>query len=133
MIVIQAFTPYNFLNILEHTLSHLDRVPLDQRQMQGSSGMAASKPWTLVFGEAVVRMLQCRLKNLRRLFQRRPEKFPCRMVSTVLWTVIGFPLGSNADVYLRKACIRHSLTGYYGKHRPSLLLYIKLMIYFYIY
>lgn len=128
VIVIQAFTPYNFLHILAHTLTHLDRVLLDQRQKQGSSGMAASKPWTLVFREAVIRMLQCRLKALRRLFQRQPERFPCRTVSTVLWTVIGFPLGSKADVYLRKACIRHSLTGYYGKHRPTLLLYIKLYI-----
>ncbi|XP_073686417.1 ribosomal protein S6 kinase alpha-3 isoform X3 [Garra rufa] len=40
--------------------------------------MAASKPWTIVFGEAVIRMLQCRLKALRRQFQRQPERFPCR-------------------------------------------------------
>lgn len=130
VIVIQAFTPYIFLHTLAQTLTHLDRVPLDQRQKQGSSGMAASKPWTLVFREAVIRMLQCRLKALRRQFQRQSERFPCRTVSTVLWTVIGFPLGSKADVCLRKACIRHSLTGYYGKHRPTLLLYIKLYSYF---
>ncbi|XP_051538894.1 ribosomal protein S6 kinase alpha-3 isoform X3 [Myxocyprinus asiaticus] len=30
----------------------------------------------LVFGEAVIRTLQCRLKALRRLFQREPERFP---------------------------------------------------------
>ncbi|XP_052451702.1 ribosomal protein S6 kinase alpha-3 isoform X6 [Carassius gibelio] len=40
--------------------------------------MAASKPWTLVFREAVIHMLQCRLKALRRLFQRQSERFPCR-------------------------------------------------------
>uniref|UniRef100_A0A8C1AXJ4 Ribosomal protein S6 kinase n=2 Tax=Cyprinus carpio TaxID=7962 RepID=A0A8C1AXJ4_CYPCA len=40
--------------------------------------MAASKPWTLVFREAVIRMLQCRLKALRRQFQRQSERFPCR-------------------------------------------------------
>ncbi|XP_039540963.1 ribosomal protein S6 kinase alpha-3 isoform X3 [Pimephales promelas] len=40
--------------------------------------MATTKPWTLVFGEAVIRLLQCRLKALRRLFQRQPERFPCR-------------------------------------------------------
>ncbi|KAL0156634.1 hypothetical protein M9458_047880, partial [Cirrhinus mrigala] len=61
-----------------HSLTHLDRVPSDQWQKQGSSDMAASKPWTLVFGETVIRMLQCRLKALRRQFQRQPERFPCR-------------------------------------------------------
>lgn len=112
VIVIQAFTPYNILHILAHILTHLDQVPPDQRQKQkqGTSGMAATKPWTLVFGEAVIRMLQCRLKALRRLFQRQPERFPSRTVSTttVLWTVIGFLFCPKADVYLRKACIRHS-------------------------
>ncbi|XP_056104955.1 ribosomal protein S6 kinase alpha-3 isoform X1 [Rhinichthys klamathensis goyatoka] len=78
VIVIQALTPYNFLHILAHILTHLDRVPPDQRQKRGTSGMAASKPWTLVFGEAVIRMLRCRLKALRRLFQRQPERFPSR-------------------------------------------------------
>lgn len=106
VIIIQALTPYNFLHILAHILTHLDRVPPDQRQKQGSSGMAATKPWTLVFGEAVICMLQCRLKALRRLFQRQPERFPSRTVSTttVLWTVIGFLFCPRADVYLRKAC-----------------------------
>ncbi|XP_052398719.1 ribosomal protein S6 kinase alpha-3 isoform X5 [Carassius gibelio] len=40
--------------------------------------MGAFKSWMLVFGEPVICMLQCRLKALRRLFQRRPERFPCR-------------------------------------------------------
>lgn len=71
--------------------------------------MAATKAWTLVFGELVIRALRRRLKVLRRLFQREPERFPFKTVSTAPWMVIGFQLGSKADVYLRKACIRHSL------------------------
>uniref|UniRef100_A0A8C2A6T2 Ribosomal protein S6 kinase n=1 Tax=Cyprinus carpio TaxID=7962 RepID=A0A8C2A6T2_CYPCA len=40
--------------------------------------MASFKSWMLVFGEPVICVLQCRLKALRRLFQRQPERFPCR-------------------------------------------------------
>ncbi|XP_055039075.1 ribosomal protein S6 kinase alpha-3 isoform X8 [Misgurnus anguillicaudatus] len=40
--------------------------------------MAATKAWTLVFGVPMIRVLQCKLKALRRLFQREPERFPCK-------------------------------------------------------
>ncbi|XP_065114360.1 ribosomal protein S6 kinase alpha-3 isoform X5 [Paramisgurnus dabryanus] len=36
--------------------------------------MAATKAWTLVFGVQMIRVL----KALRRLFQREPERFPCK-------------------------------------------------------